>query len=128
MFENDVWLNFFKELQYTPPLAKHLSSSLLDEIYTETIDHLLSSSSSLTLATDESTNVALNRMVNTCIITDPGGSIYWKKEEVEEGAQTAEQAANYLVENIRIISRRTTSPSSPPLLLIPALRCSAYSI
>jgi hypothetical protein len=60
----------------------------------------------LYIVTDESTNIANYRIINTSIVTDSGVSIYHSNKEAEEGKIGAEELAVYIVEEAKeIISR-----------------------
>jgi hypothetical protein len=101
LFEDQVWQDVFNEFRYTPPSAFKISTSLLQEDFKQTklpIVSLLSKSHSMTLITDESTNVCLNRMINYSVVTEDGDSIYWKTVEAPAAALTSQRLAEGVVD------------------------------
>jgi len=78
LFEDPAWRAVFKEFNYTPPSADQISSFLLEKEYNDIekqIVHKLRSSDNLTLVTDESTNVCINKMINYLVVTSNGDFI-----------------------------------------------------
>jgi hypothetical protein len=70
---------------------------------------VLSSSSSLCITTDESTDIANHRIINTSAVTDSGVSIYYSNKEAEEGKLGAEELVAHTVEEAKEITSRDLS-------------------
>src|SRR5947209_5421514 len=87
LFEDDCWVKFFQDnFGYTPPSRKDLAGPLLIQAHQnikEKVKLVLSSSSSLCIVTDESTDIANHRIINTSVVTDSGISIYHSNKEAE---------------------------------------------
>jgi hypothetical protein len=66
-------------------------------------------SSALSLVTDESTDVSLNRLVNYSFLTPDGSSFYWKTVDTKAKTQSAEQIAEDAVDATEEISNRDLS-------------------
>ena len=113
LFEDDCWVKFFQDnFGYTPPLRKDLAGPLLIQAHKnikEKVKLVLSSSSSLCIITDESTNITNHKIINTSIITDSGVSIYHSNKEVEEGKMGAEELAAHTVKEAKEITSRDLS-------------------
>jgi hypothetical protein len=83
----------------------------LDEDYKETKEQILnqiSSASSLTLVTDESTNVCINRIINYSVVTSNSDSIYWKTVEAPVAALTSVKLAEGVVDTAKEITNGNT--------------------
>jgi len=108
IFEDDCWTQFFKDnFGYTLPSRKDLAGDLLTQAYEniqKKVKPVLSSSSSLCIVTDESTDIANHRIINTSIVTDSGVSIYHSNKEAEEGKMGAEELAAHTVEEAKDIT------------------------
>jgi hypothetical protein len=108
MFEEECWIKFFnKNFGYTPPNTKALSDSLLDEVYTDVkveVKSKLCSSSYLCLATDESTNIATNRVIKTSVVTHTAESFYWSNIQTKEETIDAKELAAYTIEQAKEIT------------------------
>jgi hypothetical protein len=79
LFKDPVWQNVFDEFNYTPLSAFRMSNSLLEADYEKTkqlVLYLLSKSYSLTLVTNEFTNICLNRIIDYSVVIEDGNSIY----------------------------------------------------
>jgi hypothetical protein len=99
-FKDEAWTDFFAEFGYTPPSPTTLSTTLLDKAYTklETAVKLqLSASHTLSLVTDESTNISSHRIINTSVITNNGDSFYISNIEAEPGKLGAEEITEYAI-------------------------------
>jgi hypothetical protein len=68
------------------------------------IKPILSSSSSLCIVIDESTNIANYRIINTSIVIDSRVSIYHLNKEAEEGKMGAKELAAHIVEEAKDIT------------------------
>jgi hypothetical protein len=108
IFEEDCWIKFFtKNFGYTPPSTKVPSDSLLDEVYTEVkaeVKSKLHSSPYLCLVTDESTDIATNRVINTSVVTNTAESFYWSNIEAKEGTIGAKELATYMIKQAKEIT------------------------
>jgi hypothetical protein len=108
LFEDDCWVKFFKDnFGYTPPSRKDLAGPLLIQAHKnmkEKVKLVLSSSSSLCVVTDESTNIANHRIINTSIVTESGVSIYHSNKEADEGKMGAKELAAHTVEEAKDIT------------------------
>jgi Protein of unknown function (DUF 659) len=108
LFEDDCWVKFFKDnFGYTPPSRKDLAGPLLIQAHKnieEKVKLVLSSSSSLCIVTDESTDIANHRIINTSIVTDSGVSIYHSNKEAEDGKMGAEELAAHTIEEAKDIT------------------------
>jgi hypothetical protein len=108
MFEEECWIQFFKKnFGYTPPTTKALSDSLLDEAYTNVkaeVKSKLHSSPYVCLVIDESTNIALNRIINTSVVTHTAESFYWLNIKAKEGIMGAKELAAHTIEQAKEIT------------------------
>lgn len=103
-FEDDVWSNFFKELGYKPPGATKLATKLLPKVYKRVelqVSLRFSASSSINLVTDESTNIAGHRIINTSRITNNGDCFYISNIEANAGKLGAVELTNNAVATAR---------------------------
>lgn len=109
MFEEECWIKFFnKNFGYTPLSTKALSDSLLDEVYTnvkEEVKSKLRSSPYLCLVTDESTNIATNRVINTSVVTHNAESFYQSNIEAKEGTIGAKELVAYTIGQAKEITK-----------------------
>ena len=113
LFEDDCWVKFFRDnFGYTPPSRKDLAGPLLVQAYKNIkakVKLELSSSSSLCIVTDESTDIANHRIINTSVITDSGVSIYYSNKEAGEGRLGAKELAVHTIEEAKDITGRDLS-------------------
>jgi hypothetical protein len=70
---------------------------------------VLISPSSLRIVTDESTDIANHRIINTSIITDSSVSIYHLNKEAENGEMGTEELAAHTIEEAKDITSRDLS-------------------
>ena len=70
------------------------------------VETLLSSSSSLHITIDESTNVSTNRIINTSVVTNLGDSFYQSNTKAEVGKLGVDKLACYIIEAASQISNR----------------------
>jgi hypothetical protein len=102
LFNDDCWIQFFKNhFGYTLPSQSTISGPLLDLSYETTKNQLvslLSASPSFGLVIDESTNISLNRIINTSIITSSGESFYWSNMEAVVGKIGAKELAEHTIQ------------------------------
>jgi hypothetical protein len=78
-FQDEAWLDFFKEFNYTPPTRAALARTLLNftyDKYKDEVIEIIKASSSLGLVTDESGDVSLNRLANYSVLTPDRQSFY----------------------------------------------------
>jgi hypothetical protein len=94
-FDDPTWVDFFRELGYTPPTRQALADTLLDSVYKETKAKVeeVAKDTELGLVTDESTDVSLNRLANYSFVLLDGTSFYWKTVDVKEETQNAANIA-----------------------------------
>jgi hypothetical protein len=107
-FEDATWLDFFKEFNYTPPTRSAISSGLLNTTYDklkDEVDAVIDNSPSLSLVTDESGDVSLNRLANYSVLTPDGQSFYYKTVDVKDKTQNAENVVEDIVEVAKEISK-----------------------
>jgi hypothetical protein len=64
------------------------------------------SSSSLCIITDESTNIANHRIINTSVVIDSRVSIYYLNKGAEEGIIGAKELVAYIVKEAKEITSR----------------------
>jgi hypothetical protein len=111
LFKDPAWRAVFKEFNYTPLSADQISGFLLEKEYNDMekqIVHKLRSSDNLTLVTNESTNVCINRMINYSVVTSNGDLFYYKTKEAPIGALTAQKLAEGIVDTTTEITNRDT--------------------
>ena len=103
-FEDDAWINFFKELGYKPPGATKLATKLLPKVYKKVelqVSLRFSASNSINLVTDESTDIASHRIINTSGITNNGDCFYISNIEANAGKLGAVELTNNTVATAR---------------------------
>jgi hypothetical protein len=107
LFEHPAFKEAFAELGYTPPNRKMIGDKLLEESYNECqrdVANQLSHSNSLTLTTNESTNVSSNRMMNYCATTSSNEYFFIKSVEAPVGTLSAEVVLDGIVETCQSIT------------------------
>lgn len=77
-FKDPAWIDFFAEFSYKPPTKQALAGPLLNHAYTEIKEEVeaVVEGGGLSLVTDESTDVSLNRLANYSFLTPDGSSFY----------------------------------------------------
>src|ERR1700722_3760008 len=113
LFEHNCWKDFFKQnFGYTLPSRFKISRPLLDECYDSTkqdVSQELSSSSSLSLVIDESTNISKNRIINTSVVLPSSKSFYWSNIEANVGKMGAEELTDHIIKTAKDITNTQLS-------------------